>query len=81
MNLIDEIKKFKHICWYPSAGADFRALLFFSEAFYSDYSGFFRYSKPYAYPDDAERIVPDLFIFNDKEPQNHCYHYFHNYIL
>ncbi len=63
-SLVDVLNKYDHICWYMSAGADFRPLLFFSEAFYSD----FAMHMENEYPADEEKIIPDLFVFSDKAP-------------
>ena len=58
--LANTIKKYNHICWYPSAGADYRALLYLSDVFYDKYSE----SVAGIYP-DHDRVVPDLFIYTD----------------
>ena len=53
--LIKIIKKHKSICWYPSAGSDFRPLLFLTKAFYDKHEAL-----------SADKAVfPDLFIFTD----------------
>ena len=49
------IKQFKHICWYPSAGKDFRPLLFISDWYY----------KKNNVPRDDGQVFPDLFILTD----------------
>lgn len=51
----EAIKKFKHICWYPSAGKDFRPLLFISDWYY----------KKNNVPRDEDQEFPDLFILTD----------------
>ncbi|MBR3247109.1 MAG: hypothetical protein IKG03_01775 [Clostridiales bacterium] len=51
----DAIKKFKHICWYPSAGKDLRPLLFISDWNY----------KKNNVPMDEGQEFPDLFILTD----------------
>lgn len=66
MHINDIIKRHNHICWYPSAGIDFREMLYLSNAFYGDYSNHFERS----YPTESERIIPDLFILTDKAPTN-----------
>lgn len=53
----EAIKQFKHICWYPSAGKDFRPLLFISNWYY----------KKNNVPIDDGQEFPDLFILTD-----HC---------
>ena len=56
MRSIEEVvRQFKHICWYPSAGNDFRALLFLSEWYY----------KEKHVPHDSAQNFPDLFILTD----------------
>lgn len=60
MRTVEEIlKEHKRICWYPSAGADFRSLLFLSEA----------YCKWKDVPIKAEEL-PDLFLYTDVNPVN-----------
>lgn len=51
----ETIKHFKHICWYPSAGKDFRPLVFISDWYY----------KKNMVPKDDGQEFPDLFIFTD----------------
>lgn len=51
----EAIKQYKHICWYPSAGKDFRPLLFISDWYY----------KKNKVPRDDGQEFPDLFIFTD----------------
>ncbi|MCR5616164.1 MAG: hypothetical protein K6F45_08380 [Saccharofermentans sp.] len=35
MRSVEEvIRLFEHVCWYPSAGSDFRPLLFLSDWYY-----------------------------------------------
>ena len=53
------IKSYKRICWYPSAGADFRELLFLSE----------QYCKWKNIPITSEEL-PDLFILTDCNPKD-----------
>lgn len=56
MRTIEEvIKEFEHICWYPSAGEDFKPLLFLSDWYY----------KKNSVPMDEGQITPELFIFTD----------------
>lgn len=50
----------KHICWYPSAGSDFREMLFLSEQYYNWNS-----RKDYV-PIENPGPIPDLFILSDK---------------
>ena len=54
------IKNYKRICWYPSAGADFRELLFLSE----------QYCKWKDVPVPSTEL-PDLFILTDCNPQDY----------
>ena len=49
------IRQHKHICWYPSAGVDFKPLLFLSEWYY----------KKNSVATDEGQAFPDLFIFSD----------------
>ena len=49
----EAIKDYKHICWYPSSGEDFKPLLFLSDWYY----------KKNNVPMDEGQITPDLFIF------------------
>ena len=49
------IKKYNHICWYPSAGEDFKPLLFISDWYY----------KKNNIPMDDGQVLPDCFIFTD----------------
>ena len=51
----EAIRQYKHICWYPSAGKDFRSLLFLSDWYFrkNDLSL------------DEGQELPDLFIFTD----------------
>ena len=51
----EAIKQFKHICWYPSAGKDFRPLLFISDWYYMKNN----------VPKDDGQKYPDLFILTD----------------
>ena len=56
MRTIEEaINEFKHICWYPAAGCDFRPLLFLSEWYY----------KKCDVPMDEGQMLPDLFVLTD----------------
>lgn len=54
----DIIRKHAHICWYPSANADFRGLLYLSD----------RYFAWKGIPRDAGQCLPDLFIMTDVSP-------------
>lgn len=49
------LKRFRHICWYPSAGADLRPLLYLSE-------GCYRWKNV---PIEEGQSFPDLYIFTD----------------
>lgn len=53
--LLKELKKHKSICWYPSAGSDFRTLLYLSKPFYEKH-------EELAGEDAA---LPDLFVMTD----------------
>jgi len=53
------IQNHKKICWYPSAGADFRTLLFLSKQYCA---------KKNVNIDTNE--LPDLFVFTDCKPQD-----------
>lgn len=56
MRSIEEvIRQFEHVCWYPSAGSDFRALLFLSDWYY----------KKFDVPTDEGQVLPDLFVMTD----------------
>ena len=56
MRTIEEVvKQYKHICWYPSAGNDLRALLFLSEWYY----------RKHNVPLDEGQVFPELFILTD----------------
>ena len=56
MRSIEEvIRQFEHVCWYPSAGCDFRALLFLSDWYY----------KKFDVPTDEGQVLPDLFVMTD----------------
>ena len=57
LRLEDIFKRHKHICWYPSAGADFRELLFLSE----------QYCK-WKEVNIAADQLPDLFVLTDANP-------------
>lgn len=53
--LLKELRKHKSICWYPSAGSDFRPLLYLSKSFYEKHEEL-----------SAENaVLPDLFIMTD----------------
>ena len=56
--LNDILKTHKHICWYPSANADFRGLLYLSN----------RYFEWKKIPREAGQELPDLFIMTDIYP-------------
>ena len=56
MRTIEEVaKQYNHICWYPSAGSDFRALLFLTDWYYEKHN----------VPVEEGQVLPDLFIFTD----------------
>lgn len=56
MRTIEEaIKNHKHICWYPSAGSDLRALLFLSDWYYTKHQ----------VPLVEGQHLPDLFVLTD----------------
>ena len=56
MRSIEEvIRQFEHVCWYPSAGSDFRALLFLSDWYY----------KKNDVPTDEGQALPELFVMTD----------------
>lgn len=68
--LIKELQKRKSICWYPSAGSDFRPLLYLSKPFYD---------KHKALSADKD-VFPDLFIMTDYQESEYTgysdvYHY------
>ena len=46
----EAIKQYKHICWYPSAGHDFRELLYISDWYYQKNN----------VPRDRGQKMPDL---------------------
>jgi len=54
---IDNFKGEPRIAWYPSAGEDFRALLYLHPSFSSKYPA-----------TDAEPLSPDIFLFTDYYP-------------
>lgn len=58
-SLKEIIQNHNNICWYPSAGADFRVLMFLSE----------QYCK-WKNVDIEKNILPDLFILTDCNPQD-----------
>lgn len=60
MDLKDVVKQHNKICWYPSAGADFRALLFLSK----------QYLEWKDVPMDSVEL-PDLFIYTDCKPTDY----------
>jgi len=64
--MIDSIEKilrnYNRLCWYPSAGADFRVLLFL----------FQQYVKRYNISISTEEL-PDLFILTDCNPKDTSY--------
>jgi len=51
----EAIRQYKHICWYPSAGRDFRPLLFLSDW----------YCRKNGLDLDEGQEMPDLYIFTD----------------
>lgn len=53
--VLEAIKPYKHICWYPSAGRDFRSLLFISDW----------YCNKFNLPKDEGQEMPDLYVFTD----------------
>lgn len=53
--LLDELKKHKSICWYPSVGSDFRPLLYLSKPFYEKHEEL----------SAEDAAFPDLFIMTD----------------
>ena len=56
MRTVEEvIKQYEHVCWYPSAGSDYRVLLFLSDWYY----------KKNAVPMDEGQALPDLFVMTD----------------
>ena len=56
MRTVEEvIRQYKHVCWYPSAGSDFRALLFLSDWYY----------KKNDVPMDEGQVLPELFVMTD----------------
>ncbi len=60
MKTIDQIiKSHHHICWYPSAGADFRGLLYLNDVYY----------EWKQIPREPDQKMPDLFIMTDLLPQ------------
>lgn len=61
LTLSDILKSHKHICWYPSAGRDFREMLFFSKQYYSVHKAEFANAAP-------SKEVPDLFLLTDLIP-------------
>ncbi|MCH5348074.1 MAG: hypothetical protein J1E40_02015 [Oscillospiraceae bacterium] len=68
--LISELKKRRSICWYPSAGSDFRPLLYLSKPFYDKHKEL----------SDDKDVFPDLFIMTDYQESEYTgysdvYHY------
>ena len=56
MRSVEEvIRQYEHVCWYPSAGSDFRALLFLSDWYY----------KKNDVPMDEGQVLPELFVMTD----------------
>ena len=53
--VLEALKNYNHICWYPSAGRDFRSLLFISDW----------YCKKFNLPKDEGQELPDLYILTD----------------
>ena len=53
--VLETLKEYNHICWYPSAGEDFKPLLFISDWYY----------KKNSVPMDEGQVLPELFIFTD----------------
>ena len=49
----DAIKNYNHICWYPSAGEDFKPLLFISNWYY----------KKNSVPMDEGQVLRNCLIF------------------
>lgn len=67
--LLKELKRHKCICWYPSAGSDFRPLLYLSDSFYEKHEEL-----------SAENaVLPDLFIMTDYQALS--YQDFSNYTV
>lgn len=58
-SLDDIIKEHNHICWYPSADADFRGLLYLSD----------RYFEWKKIQREEGQQLPDLFIMTDIDPK------------
>lgn len=52
---LGELKKHKSICWYPSAGSDFRTLLYLSKPYYEKHEELA----------GEKAALPDLFIMTD----------------
>lgn len=52
---LNEVKKHKSICWYPSAGSDFRPLLYLSKPYYEKHEELA----------GEDAVLPDLFIMTD----------------
>lgn len=61
--ILDVIKNHKSICWYPSAGIDFRPLIIFNRSCY----------EAFEIPIDEEQTFPDLFILTDVNPPNYVW--------
>ena len=74
------IRNHCHVCWYPSAGVDFRPMLYFSDMFYEYAAGkgeerylirLYEKGRDLAMPvysESADRILPDLFVMTDHNP-------------
>lgn len=60
-HFLKELKKHKSICWYPSAGSDFRPLLYLSKPFYQKHEELA----------GEDVVFPDLFVMTDY----HMYQY------
>ena len=65
----EAIKQYKHICWYPSAGHDFRELLYISDWYYQKNN----------VPRDRGQKMPDLFILTDVLGLPEFYRYEYRY--
>ena len=69
MQSIEEVvKNYKHICWYPSAGRDLRALLFLSDWYY----------EKHRIPVDEGQMLPDLFVLTDISGLNDLFYPWEN---
>ena len=56
-HLLSIIRSHESVCWYPSAGSDFRALLYLSKPFYEKHEEL----------SSEQARLPDLFILTDYE--------------